>query len=241
LESVIEKLLRVGLTEYEAKAYLALLKTHMSTATQVSEKARIPRTKIYIVLESLKEKGWVQVYSGVPLLFRAVEPLKIFEKVKEDYLNFLDMTQATLREGVNEMKEKFVIKKFDLGLEKLREEIGKAKTVEINNSPASFVKKVCDVFRKDAKVKILLFPGESKPGNMPSVEFKQAEVAIVSVVRNKEMPSMSIVLDEERTFTVFQDPVDHRYIIDEMLYDECTRCFSDWSNLSWNANTREIR
>lgn len=38
LESVVERLQRVGLTEYEAKAYLALLNSHLSTATQVSEK-----------------------------------------------------------------------------------------------------------------------------------------------------------------------------------------------------------
>jgi hypothetical protein len=36
MESVVEKLQRVGLTEYEAKAYLALLNTHLSTATQSS-------------------------------------------------------------------------------------------------------------------------------------------------------------------------------------------------------------
>ena len=46
---------------------------------------------------------------------------------------------------------------------------------------------------------------------------------------------MSITLDEERTFTVFQDPVDHKYIVDEMLYDECQRCFAGWSNMSWNS------
>jgi hypothetical protein len=46
MESVVEKLQRVGLTEYEAKAYLALLNTHLSTATQASERSGVPRTKI---------------------------------------------------------------------------------------------------------------------------------------------------------------------------------------------------
>jgi len=46
---------------------------------------------------------------------------------------------------------------------------------------------------------------------------------------------MSITLDESRTFTVLQDPIDHRYIVDEMLYDECSKCFSEWSNMSWSA------
>jgi sugar-specific transcriptional regulator TrmB len=47
MEDIVEKLKRVGLTEYEAKAYLALLNTHLCTATQVSEKSGVPRIKIY--------------------------------------------------------------------------------------------------------------------------------------------------------------------------------------------------
>jgi hypothetical protein len=135
------------------------------------------------------------------------------------------------------MKEKFVIKKFDIGLEGLKEEVKKAKTVEINNATATFVKKMIGAFRPDAVVKILLFPGEAKPADMQHVEFKQAEVAIVTIMRNKEVPSMSIILDENRTFTAFQDPVTNKYIVDEMLYDECQRCFAGWSGMSWDSST----
>jgi len=237
MESVVEKLQRVGLTEYEAKAYLALLNTHLSTATKVSEKSNVPRTKIYSVLESLERKSWVRIYSGVPLLFKAVEPLKVFEKAKEDYAEFLESVQTTLKEEVNDMKEKFVIKKFDIGLEGLKQEIRKAKTVEINNATPSFVKKVSDAFNSDAMVKVLMFPSEAEPANMKRVEFKQAEIAIVTIMRNKEVPSMSIILDETRTFTAFQDPVTDKYIVDEMLYDECSKCFSEWSSMSWNSAT----
>lgn len=88
MESVIEKLQRIGLTEYEAKAYLALLSTHLNTATKVAEKSGVPRTKIYMILESLANKGWVRIYSGVPLLFKATDPGEVFERIKEDYACF---------------------------------------------------------------------------------------------------------------------------------------------------------
>ena len=241
MESVVEKLKRVGLSEYEAKAYVALLNTHLCTATQVSEKSGVPRTKIYSVLEQLKQKGWVRIYSGVPLLFRAVDPLTVFEQIKEDYTRFLDAAQATLKEEVNNVKEKFVIKRFDIGLDGLKEEMSKARTVEISNATAEFIKKVSSALRPDAKVRILLFPGEAKPASTPKIEFKQAEVAIVTLVRNREMPSMSITLDEARTFTAFQDPVSHAYIVDEMLYDECQRCFAEWSGMSWNSAEQVAR
>ncbi len=233
--SAVEKLQHVGLTEYEAKVYLALLNTHLSTATQASEKSGVPRTKIYAVLESLDSKGWVRVYSGVPILFKAVAPSSVFEKVKEDYAQLLESAQVALKDKVNGLKEKFVIKRFDLGLDGLKTEIAKAKTVEINNATNSFLRKVSDSFAKDALVRVLLFPGETKLPNLAHAEFKEAEVAIVTLIRNREVPSMSITLDEERTFTAFQDPVDNKFFVDEMLYDECQRCFASWSNMSWNS------
>ncbi len=241
MESVVEKLKRVGLSEYEAKAYLALLNTHLCTATQVSEKSGVPRTKIYSVLEQLKLKGWVRISSGVPMLFKAVDPFTVFEQIKEDYTKFLDAAQATLNEKVNNVKEKFVIKRFNIGLDGLKEEVKKAKTVEVSNATAIFIKKLGDAFQPDTKVRVLLFPGEAKPASMPKAEFKQAEVAIVTLVRNREMPSMSITLDEARTFTAFQDPVSRAYIVDEMLYDECQRCFAEWSGMSWNSAEQAAR
>lgn len=234
MESVVEKLQRIGLTEYEAKAYLALLNAHLCTATQVSQRSGVPRTRIYSVLESLGQKGWIRIHSGVPLLFKAVNPRDVFEKVKQDYDAFLESAHTTLKEEVKNVKEKFVVKRFDIRLEGLKEEIAKAKTVEISNATTDFVKKVRDAFRNDALVRVLLFPGERKI-SIPKAQFKEAEVKIVCIVRNKEVPSVSVTLDESRTFTAIQDPVDHRYLVDEMLYDECSKCFSEWSNMSWGA------
>jgi sugar-specific transcriptional regulator TrmB len=237
MNNVVEKLLQLGLTEYEAKTYTALLNTHLCTATQASEKSGVPRTRIYQVLESLQRKGWIRVYSGVPLLFKAIEPRFVFEKVKEDYVELLENLKTTLKNQVNDMKEKIIIKKFDMGLEGLKQEIRKAKTVQVNNATNAFVKKISDAFNPEAVVKILLFPGETKPNGLNNAEIQQAEVAIVSIVRNKEVPSASIILDESRTFTAFKDPIDHKYIVDEMLYDECNQCFAGWSSMSWNTTT----
>jgi len=85
MEDVVKKLQGIGLTEYEARVYLSLLNTHLNTASKVSEKSSVPRTKIYAVLESLSAKGWVKIYSGVPLLFKAMNPREVFERIKQDY------------------------------------------------------------------------------------------------------------------------------------------------------------
>lgn len=47
---------------------------------------------------------------------------------------------------------------------------------------------------------------------------------------------MSVILDEERVFTVFEDPVKNQYVVSEMLYDECVQCFRGWFDLGWNSS-----
>ncbi len=239
--SVVDKLQRLGLTEYEARVYLSLLSGNVNSASRLSEGSGVPRTKIYSVLRSLHRKGWIRIYSGVPLLFKAVDPHEVFAKIRKSYSEFLESIQATLDKEVLKMKEKFLIKKFDVGLEKLREAIEKAKTVWINNATTDFLKRVSNSFNKGAEVKVSLFPGEMGIEVEGNIEFREAEVEIVCLVRNRETPSISIILDEERVFTVFKDPLNNRYFVDEMLYDECTKCFLEWHGLSWEAEVKDLR
>jgi hypothetical protein len=112
--------------------------------------------------------------------------------------------------------------------------MAKAKTIQISNATNDFLKKVRKAFTKDSAVKVLLFPGESKieDGN---IEYRDAEVKIVCMIRGKEVPSISVILDENRAFTAIEDQVSHHYIVDEMLYDDCSKCFEEWYNMGWNA------
>ncbi|MGH7539935.1 MAG: helix-turn-helix domain-containing protein, partial [Gemmatimonadota bacterium] len=52
----LERLQRLGLTSYEARAYLALLRRDSSTAAETARLAGLPRQRVYDVLSSLVEK-----------------------------------------------------------------------------------------------------------------------------------------------------------------------------------------
>ncbi|KYH36888.1 MAG: hypothetical protein AYL28_005810 [Candidatus Bathyarchaeota archaeon B23] len=71
------KVLRdLGLTEYEASAYLTLLRHGEMTAIELSEEAAIPYSKIYGVLDSLSRRGWVEVGGGRPRVYYPSSPLE---------------------------------------------------------------------------------------------------------------------------------------------------------------------
>ena len=63
-----------GLSEYEARTYLVLSMYGSSTASFISEHTRIPSSKIYDVLYSLKVKGLLELCSSKPKKFRSVDP-----------------------------------------------------------------------------------------------------------------------------------------------------------------------
>lgn len=61
------KVLReLGLTDYETRAYLALLERGVLTASQVSGNAGVPYSKVYETLTSLERKGWIETERGRP-------------------------------------------------------------------------------------------------------------------------------------------------------------------------------
>ncbi|MBI4891824.1 MAG: TrmB family transcriptional regulator [Acidobacteria bacterium] len=68
------RLQQVGLNAYEARSYLVLVGHPRFKALELASRARVPRQKIYEVLDSLVEKGFAQVVQEKTKLFSAVEP-----------------------------------------------------------------------------------------------------------------------------------------------------------------------
>ena len=68
------RLQQVGLNAYEARSYLVLVGHPRFKALELAARARVPRQKIYEVLDSLVERGFAQVVQEKTKLFSAVEP-----------------------------------------------------------------------------------------------------------------------------------------------------------------------
>lgn len=78
----VEVLGRVGLTVYEARAYIALVARGVGDASTLAHTAGIPRTSAYKVLESLADKGYATPTGGKPILFQPKPPLEVAETLK---------------------------------------------------------------------------------------------------------------------------------------------------------------
>lgn len=100
-ETLIQDLKEFGLSEYEAKAYLALTVHGPLPASSVSNFSKIPQSKIYEVLKSLNSKCLAEFWNGKPLKYRAIEPIyalkKMLDQKRMKVDNLRDKTNSMLR------------------------------------------------------------------------------------------------------------------------------------------------
>ena len=71
-EDILALLKRTGLSDYEAKASLAMVLRSHGTAEDVADTADIPRTSAYKVLDALKQKGLDEGVSTRMLIYAGV-------------------------------------------------------------------------------------------------------------------------------------------------------------------------
>lgn len=81
----LAKVQEYGLTEYEARAYLALLDFEVATASKVARLSRVPRTKIYQALEGLETKRLVRAIPERPKRFIAQPFINYLEQLENDF------------------------------------------------------------------------------------------------------------------------------------------------------------
>jgi Cd2+/Zn2+-exporting ATPase len=79
--TLIEQLMALGMTEYEAKVYLALLGDHPATGYQLSREAGIPRSMVYEALGRLETRGAVlKTPEEKATLYRPVPPDTLLDR-----------------------------------------------------------------------------------------------------------------------------------------------------------------
>ena len=101
----IRKLREFGLTEYQARAYLALLDLGTATASQIPPIARVPRTRIYATMQQLHEKGLVEIIPETPLKYKPVPFSNYLMKVASEQRQRAE----TLEASIAQLEKEFAI------------------------------------------------------------------------------------------------------------------------------------
>ncbi|RMF31730.1 MAG: TrmB family transcriptional regulator [Candidatus Nitrosothermus koennekii] len=100
----------LGLTGYEIKAYVTLLNEGALTAQELSNKSKVPYSKIYEVLDKLEEKGWIETDGSRPTKFYPKSPTTALEATRLRFENELKENESIVLNELKSLYEKTGIK-----------------------------------------------------------------------------------------------------------------------------------
>jgi sugar-specific transcriptional regulator TrmB len=138
----VEPLLKdIGMKEYEAKAFTAVLKCGICSADQISHAAQIPLTRVYETMASLQKLGLITVMNTRPKKYRLIsvdglsnlieekkrELQQEINRVSDIVKQIKDNIPKTTPHNAAEVKEDFwIFKGRETALRKISEEKKKA-------------------------------------------------------------------------------------------------------------------
>ena len=101
---LVAQLTHLGLTSYEAKAYLTLIRRDSFTAAQVARQSGLPRQRIYDVLGSLVQKGLAVARPGNVVKYAATAPELAIDLLLTAHRDELSRMERDARGMVDDLK-----------------------------------------------------------------------------------------------------------------------------------------
>lgn len=99
LDELVQRLQALGFSQYEARAYCALLQKSPANGHEVAKTAGIPTSKIYETLERLHQKGAVLVQRSEPTLWAPVPHRELVATLR----NRMEATFSAVEQGLAQL------------------------------------------------------------------------------------------------------------------------------------------
>jgi sugar-specific transcriptional regulator TrmB len=98
MSTMVEHLVEIGFTEYEAKAYVALLRLGPASGYQVAKESGVPRSTIYEILAKLVVRGAVLTQSfAEQVRYAPVPPDRLLGRIRRELEGNLDALDHELK------------------------------------------------------------------------------------------------------------------------------------------------
>ncbi len=97
----------LDLTEYETTALAELLRIGRTTAPNLAEATGIPKARIYGVLDSLAEDGYIKIVPGRPKEYQAKHPEEVVDRAVENRRQAYEQYRADIEAAREEFLAEF--------------------------------------------------------------------------------------------------------------------------------------
>jgi sugar-specific transcriptional regulator TrmB len=189
--SLVSRMLRnLGLSDYESRAYVALVALGSTSANAVADIAQIPRTSAYKSMKSLARKGYVTEKPGRPRHFAPEDPAalsrRLSSEVDEAFGKVSGLKDMLSEKGVPQLV--YTIMGRERVLDKIGEMLDKSENTFVMSSPSlaglrrSLSRRLANAIARGVSVVIITSPFVKAPSG-------------VTVVRRKALIATDVISD----------------------------------------------
>lgn len=181
---------RFGLSEYESRAYVALVAVGSGSANFVASVAQIPRTSAYKVMKSLGSKGFVKETPGRPVSFVPTDPEELsrtlIDEVQTSFAKVATIKDLLSERGVPQLV--YTIMGKDRVLDKIGEMMDKSESSFVMSTPSMAVirrglgKRFSSAVSRGVKVTLITSPFVKAPSG-------------IKVIRRKALIATDVISD----------------------------------------------
>ncbi|SFL31872.1 Sugar-specific transcriptional regulator TrmB [Halogranum rubrum] len=191
----------VGLTQYEADAYIAVLELGSAPATEVSDACDVPQARIYDVLRNLEKEGFIETYQEGSLHARAHEPAAILDTLTDH--------ATTVSQAVDEIQDRWerptvenhrvsVLKPLSSIYDRAREAIENAENelqIAVNRSQFDELRDSLEgAYDRGIVVKLTLTPDETDDRTSEPTFDESSFVGVATEVRYRRLHTPFLVI-----------------------------------------------
>ncbi len=190
LASVLEKL---GLSDYEARAYVALVVKSHATADELAAISMLPRTSVYKALRTLEKKRYVTATVGRPTTYHpvAVEEIRARTLIElNEMFDKLASIKGMLSEmGTPQLVYTIIDKKRVMA--KIGDMIESAKRSIMVSSPAiaeirsAHAQRFKDAVNRGVKIVMITLPGAKVPES--TEVYRKSDLLATDIITDGEM------------------------------------------------------
>jgi sugar-specific transcriptional regulator TrmB len=96
MEKILAEIQKLGFSQYESKAYIALLQSSPVTGYELSKRSGVPRSMIYEVINKLIDRGAVYTIPSDPFKYSPVPAREFLKRVRRNIDATFDFLEKSL-------------------------------------------------------------------------------------------------------------------------------------------------